>query len=182
VTVDQQLRVVVVDDHQMFRDGLATLLDALAEVEVVGRASSGEEAVELAASTAPDVMLMDLHMPGIGGVEATRRITAAQPAIAVIALTMLDDDRSVRAGAQPLRQQLPRPGRPPRAGRGRPRGARRPTATGWPRCGSSAAPRRSTRSSSERAAFLGTEDTILYSSCFDANTGLFETLLDEQDA
>jgi DNA-binding NarL/FixJ family response regulator len=97
VTVDQQLRVVVVDDHQMFRDGLATLLDALAEVEVVGRASSGEEAVELAASTAPDVMLMDLHMPGIGGVEATRRITAAQPAIAVIALTMLDDDRSVRA-------------------------------------------------------------------------------------
>lgn len=89
-------RVVVADDHAMFRQGLMGLLDALAEVEVVGEADSGEAAVALAAELAPDVILMDLHMPGIGGIAATRRITTDHPGVAVLVLTMLDDERSLR--------------------------------------------------------------------------------------
>lgn len=98
------LRVVVVDDHPMFREGLAAMLDALEGTEVVGQASHGEEALAVVASTGPDVVLMDLHMPGLNGVEATRRITEVQPAVAVLVLTMLADDDSLfaalRAGAR----------------------------------------------------------------------------------
>jgi DNA-binding NarL/FixJ family response regulator len=98
------IRVLVVDDHPTFRRGLGALLASLPDVELVGEAADGESAVELTASLGPDVVVMDLNMPGTGGIEATRRIVAAQPSIAVLALTMLDDDESVfaamRAGAR----------------------------------------------------------------------------------
>lgn len=96
-------RVLIADDHPTFRRGLGALFDSLPDVELVGEAVDGETAVALAAQLRPDVVVMDLAMPGLGGVEATRRIVAAHPGIAVLALTMLDDDESVfaamRAGA-----------------------------------------------------------------------------------
>lgn len=90
------VRVVVADDHEMFREGLAGLLDAMTDVEVVGRATTGEEAVEQVARTTPDVVLMDLHMPGMGGVKATEVLHRQHPDTAVVALTMLEDDATVR--------------------------------------------------------------------------------------
>jgi DNA-binding NarL/FixJ family response regulator len=98
------IRVLVVDDHPTFRRGLGALLASLPDVELVGEAAYGEAAVERTAELAPDVVVMDLDMPGLGGVEATRRIVAAQPSVAVLVLTMLDEDESVfaamRAGAR----------------------------------------------------------------------------------
>jgi DNA-binding NarL/FixJ family response regulator len=97
-------RVMVVDDHPVFRAGLAAILDAAPELTVVAEASTGLEAVDLAAQTHPDLVLMDLHMPDLGGVEATRRIVAHAPATKVLVLTMLDQDAAVaaalRAGAR----------------------------------------------------------------------------------
>jgi DNA-binding NarL/FixJ family response regulator len=97
-------RVVVADDHPTFRRGLAALLDSLDGVELVGEAADGAAAVSLVAQTLPDVVVMDLNMPGINGIEATRRIVAAHPSIAVLVLTMLEEDESVfaamRAGAR----------------------------------------------------------------------------------
>lgn len=97
------LRALVVDDHPLFRYGLlATLTDAPG-LEVVGEASGGTAAVAMAAALRPDVVVMDLNMPDLGGVEATRRIVAHDPAVRVLVLTMFDDDESVfaalRAGA-----------------------------------------------------------------------------------
>jgi DNA-binding NarL/FixJ family response regulator len=97
-------RVVLADDHPTFRRGLRALLDSLDDLEVVGEAKDGEEAVALAAELQPDVVVMDLSMPGTNGVEATRRIVAASPSVAVLVLTMLDEDEAVfsamRAGAR----------------------------------------------------------------------------------
>jgi DNA-binding NarL/FixJ family response regulator len=96
------VRVLIVDDHPIFRDGLRTALDGVEEIEVVGSAEDGDEAVALATQLRPDVVLMDLNMPRTGGIEATRRITAGS-GIAVLVLTMQSDDDSVfaavRAGA-----------------------------------------------------------------------------------
>ena len=87
------VRVLVVDDHPFYREGIKTLLGTRpAQVEVVGEAATGEEGVDLCATTHPDVVLMDLQMPGIGGLAATRQITAAHPSVAVLVLTMHDDD------------------------------------------------------------------------------------------
>jgi DNA-binding NarL/FixJ family response regulator len=91
------MRVVVVDDHGVFRDGLAAILASLPDVEVIGAAADGIEAVDLAARLRPDVMIMDLHMPSMNGIEATRAIVTADPQIAVLVLTMLEDDDSVYA-------------------------------------------------------------------------------------
>jgi DNA-binding NarL/FixJ family response regulator len=98
------LRVLIADDHPVFRKGLRVLLTSLPEATVVGEAADGEEAVRLAAEHEPDVVVMDINMPGVNGVEATRRIIAARPDAAVLVLTMLEDDDSVfnamRAGAR----------------------------------------------------------------------------------
>jgi DNA-binding NarL/FixJ family response regulator len=98
------LRVVVVDDHPLYRDGLVTAMSAMPGVDVVGEAGDGEQAVEVAAELLPDVVVMDLHMPNVNGIEATRRITSAHPSVAVLVLTMLEGDDSVfaamRAGAR----------------------------------------------------------------------------------
>lgn len=100
----QRLRVVVVDDHPIVRDGLKSLLSSIDGVELVGEAGSGEEALALVAATAPDVVIMDIEMPGMGGIEATRRLAITDPSIPVLALTMYGHDEFVfaalRAGAR----------------------------------------------------------------------------------
>jgi DNA-binding NarL/FixJ family response regulator len=98
------IRVLVADDQRVVRDGLVLLLGLLPQVEVVGTAANGEEAVDQAAAQRPDVVLMDLRMPRCDGVEATRRLREQHPGIKVIVLTTYADDRSViealRAGAR----------------------------------------------------------------------------------
>lgn len=100
----EPVRLLIADDHEAFRDGLRALVRSIDGVELVGEASRGDEAVTLAAALQPDAILMDLNMPGLDGVEATRRIVATSPHIAVLVLTMYDDDESVfaalRAGAR----------------------------------------------------------------------------------
>jgi DNA-binding NarL/FixJ family response regulator len=98
------LRVLVADDHPVFRAGLRALLGTEPGIEVTGEASTGAEAVRLADQLQPDVVMMDLHMPDLDGVAATKHIVHQNPHIAVLVLTMFDDDDSVfaamRAGAR----------------------------------------------------------------------------------
>ena len=98
------LRILIADDHPLFRKGMRTLLAATADTEVVGEATTGQEVIELAATLQPDVILMDLQMPGINGIEATRQIVHMSPHIRVLVVTLFEDDASVftalRAGAR----------------------------------------------------------------------------------
>ncbi|WP_375430543.1 response regulator [uncultured Friedmanniella sp.] len=94
------IRVLVVDDHPVVRRGLAALIATLPGFAVAGEAVDGETAVKDAQLTRPDVVVMDLAMPGIGGLEAVRRITAGTPSVAVLVLTMHEDDETVRAALQ----------------------------------------------------------------------------------
>ena len=100
---EPNLRVVVADDQRVVRDGLVTVLELMAGVEVVGAAANGEQAVTLVERHRPQVVLMDLRMPRLDGVEATRRIRQAHPSTAVVVLTTYADDESIlaalRAGA-----------------------------------------------------------------------------------
>ena len=100
----EALRILLVDDHPLVRNGLRALLASVVDMTVVGEASNGEEAIAQAAELQPDIILMDLHMPGLNGIEATRRIVLAHPHIGILVLTMLEDDASVfaamRAGAR----------------------------------------------------------------------------------
>lgn len=91
------IHILVVDDHTLFREGLTALLNAAAETAVVGQASTGSEAIAQAQALAPDVVLMDIQMPDMNGIEATQRILAEQPDIGIIMLTMLEDDDSLFA-------------------------------------------------------------------------------------
>lgn len=97
------LRIVVADDHGVVREGLGALISAKDGYELVGTAATGEEAVRAAVALAPDVIVMDIRMPGMNGVDATRHISRRAPGVAVLMLTMFDDDDSVfaamRAGA-----------------------------------------------------------------------------------
>jgi len=98
------LRIAIADDHPLVRSGLRALLMAAEDLEVVGEAATGEEAVTLATTLQPDVIVMDLRMPGISGIEATRRIVQANPHIRILVVTLFEDDDSVfaalRAGAR----------------------------------------------------------------------------------
>jgi DNA-binding NarL/FixJ family response regulator len=98
------IRVLIADDHPVFRRGMHALLDSVSDTEVVGEAADAEEAVARAAELRPDVLLMDIKMPGTSGIEATRRIVAEHPAIGVLMVTMLEEDDAVfaamRAGAR----------------------------------------------------------------------------------
>ena len=82
-----RIRVMIVDDHPVVRKGLSTFLSHEGDMEVVGLATDGEEAVDMAAKVSPDIVLMDLSMPGIGGIEATRRLVERNPDIRVMMLT-----------------------------------------------------------------------------------------------
>jgi DNA-binding NarL/FixJ family response regulator len=100
---DESIRVLVVDDQAAVREGLATLLDLSPGIEVVGAARDGAEALQLVAEQQPAVVLMDLHMPNVDGIEATKRITSEHPGVRVVVLTTYADDASIqgalRAGA-----------------------------------------------------------------------------------
>ena len=98
------LRVLIADDHPLFRDGLRSMFEAEPDIELVGEASTGREAVELASRLLPDVALMDIQMPDMDGIEATRRVVAVSPTTRVLVVTMFENDESVlaamRAGAR----------------------------------------------------------------------------------
>jgi DNA-binding NarL/FixJ family response regulator len=102
--MEESIRVLIADDHPLFRDGMRGLLGSLPDMEVVGEASSGEQAVELARELQPDVILMDIQMPGINGIEATREVLHISPRVGVLVVSMFEDDDSVfaamRAGAR----------------------------------------------------------------------------------
>jgi DNA-binding NarL/FixJ family response regulator len=96
----EPVRVLIADDHPHFRDGLRALLLSASDLEVVGEAGDGEETISLAAELQPDVILMDLNMPGVGGIEATRRILRTSPHIAILVISMFEDDDSIFAALQ----------------------------------------------------------------------------------
>lgn len=103
MTSHAPIRVLFVDDHPLARHGMGYFLDAFPDLTLVGSATSGEEALDLVATTQPDVVLMDLHMPGMGGVAASRQITARFPAVTIIVLTSHDAsdlvEQALKAGA-----------------------------------------------------------------------------------
>jgi len=98
------LRILVAEDHPLFRKGMISLLSSVPEFEVVSEARTGEEAVARAAQLQPDVVLMDLQMPEVNGIEATRRILQESPSVRILVVTLFEDDDSVfmalRAGAR----------------------------------------------------------------------------------
>ncbi len=91
----ETLRILVAEDHPLFRKGMISLLESVPEFEVVGEASTGEEAVARAAQLQPDVVLMDLQMPNVNGIEATRRIVQESPSVRVLVVTLFEDEDSV---------------------------------------------------------------------------------------
>jgi DNA-binding NarL/FixJ family response regulator len=100
----EPLRVLLADDHPLFRHGVATLLQTTRDLAIVGEAASGDEAIALADELDPDVIVMDIQMPGMRGIDATRQIVARHPGVRILMLTMFEDDASVflamRAGAR----------------------------------------------------------------------------------
>ena len=97
------IRVLIADDHLFYREGLRVMLGAVPELQLVGEAATGDEAIKRALALQPDVVLMDLKMPGASGLEATRRIVRQSPHIGVLVLTMFDDDSvfaAMQAGAR----------------------------------------------------------------------------------
>jgi Response regulator containing a CheY-like receiver domain and an HTH DNA-binding domain len=104
MTAERRIRVLIADDHPVFRSGLQTLVEESATLELAGEAADGEQAVARCLQDTPDVVLMDIRMPGMSGIEATRRILAHDATVGVLMLTMLEDDTSVfaamRAGAR----------------------------------------------------------------------------------
>jgi DNA-binding NarL/FixJ family response regulator len=100
----EPIHVLIADDHTLFRAGLRALLNLFPDIQVAGEASTGEEAISKAGALRPEIILMDIQMPGVNGIEATRRIVQANPAVGIIVVTMFEDDSSVfsamRAGAR----------------------------------------------------------------------------------
>ena len=102
--MERSIRILIADDHAVVREGLRAVLGSEPDMEVVGEAATGKEVIERATELRPDVILMDIQMPGINGIEASRRILDASPKVGVVVLTMFEDDESVfsamRAGAR----------------------------------------------------------------------------------
>ncbi|MFN8482260.1 MAG: response regulator transcription factor [Anaerolineae bacterium] len=91
----ERIRVLIADDHTLFRSGLHALLNLFSDIQVVGEASTGEETISKAEALQPDVILMDIQMPGVNGIEATRRIMQTSPNVGIIVVTMFEDDSYV---------------------------------------------------------------------------------------
>ncbi len=100
MTTPEPISLLVVDDHPLVREGVASLMARVGDIDIVADASTGEDAISLVDILQPDVILMDLDMPGIGGIEAIRTISLRHPEIGIIVLTMLDDDDSVFAAVK----------------------------------------------------------------------------------
>jgi DNA-binding NarL/FixJ family response regulator len=97
----KRIRILLADDHHLFREGMRALLATASDLEVVGEAADGNEVVAKAAEVRPDVILMDLQLPGLNGVEATRRILDSHPEVSVLVLTMFEDtDKIGRASCR----------------------------------------------------------------------------------
>ena len=99
----EPIRILIADDHLFYREGIKAMLQSNAQVTIIAEAGNGDDAVTLAETMQPDVILMDLKMPGLNGIEATRRVMARHPRIAVLVLTMFDDESvfaAMRAGAR----------------------------------------------------------------------------------
>jgi DNA-binding NarL/FixJ family response regulator len=98
------VRILIVDDHTLFREGVRAILKAVADIEIIGEAATGEEAIDKVSALTPDIILMDIQMPDMNGVEATHKILKNHPDMGIIILTMLEDDDSLfsalRAGAR----------------------------------------------------------------------------------
>ena len=109
------IRIVLVDDEAMVRVGLRMVLSGEPDLEVVGEASDGEEAVDVVQETRPDVVLMDIRMPRVDGIEGSRRVLAAAPDVKVVVLTTFDEDDYVEAALRSGRQRLPAQGGAARA-------------------------------------------------------------------
>lgn len=100
---DAPIHILIADDHPVFRFGLRALLESQSDLDVVGEAASGADAIRLAKSLHPDIILMDVNMPGLNGIEATKQICADLPDVAILIITMLDDDTvfmAMQAGAR----------------------------------------------------------------------------------
>ena len=98
-----KIRVLIADDHPVFRFGLQSLVSSMPDMEVIGEATNGKSAVELSTSLKPDIILMDINMPGLNGIEATREILKVQPQMGILVITMFDDDSvfdAIQAGAR----------------------------------------------------------------------------------
>ncbi len=98
------IRILIADDHPLFRDGLRALLESVPDMQVIGEVATGNEVMAQAQALQPDVILMDIKMPGLNGIEATRRVLQTSPHIRILVITMFEDDESVfaaiRAGAR----------------------------------------------------------------------------------
>lgn len=96
----EAIRVLIADDHSHFREGLRALLLSATDLELVGEAQDGKRAISLATELQPDVIMMDLQMPGLSGIDATRQVLSSSPHISVLVLSMFDDDDSIFAALQ----------------------------------------------------------------------------------
>jgi len=94
------IRVLIADDHALFREGVHAILKSVPDIEIVGEAGTGQEAIKLASDLVPDVILMDIQMPDLNGVEATQHILKVQPDVGIIIITMLEDDDSLFSAMQ----------------------------------------------------------------------------------
>ena len=105
------IRVLIADDHALFREGVNAILKSVPDIELVGEAGTGQEALTLASDLTPDVILMDIQMPDLNGVEATQRILETHPHVGIIIVTMLEDDDSLFSATEspPLTTSTTRP-------------------------------------------------------------------------